>query len=119
LIPVIFLFRKFEDEQVGNIIFLHSHFVNNNVVTGLSSAFSRDKQPLAYPNPATDVLHLENPSDEIVEAKIVDPAGIVVWKNFLMPNNSETFSMRSFKRGFYFLIVEGEDRRFCKKIIIN
>ena len=96
-----------------------SLFVNNIAITGLSSASSMVNEPVVYPNPAADVLNLSNPSSHIVEAKIMDLEGIVVWKNLLMPNNSEIIDLKSFKRGFYFLVIEEPTRQFCMKIIIQ
>jgi Leucine-rich repeat (LRR) protein len=90
----------------------------NNVITGLPSTASVIGGPEAYPNPASEVLHVNNPLDQAQEVKIVDLEGRLIWKAKVNAHHSESIDTSSFKKGFYFLIVEGNEGNFCKKIIL-
>ena len=69
-----------------------------------------------YPNPVTDVLHIE--SQEVVnKVKIYDALGkVVLYKNSLSEN---TMNVSNLSHGIYFMIIETETgkgvRRFIKK----
>jgi Leucine-rich repeat (LRR) protein len=91
----------------------------NNISTGLPSVPSMISEPAVFPNPASDVLHLTNPWDHLAEARMMNLEGMLVWKGEIKPRYSERIDTGSFKRGFYFLIIEGDDKHFCKKIILQ
>jgi Leucine-rich repeat (LRR) protein len=91
----------------------------NNISTVLPSVPSMISEPAVFPNPASDVLHLTNPWDHVAEARMIDPEGVLIWKVEIKPHYSESIDTGSFKRGFYLLIIEGDDKHSCKKIILQ
>jgi Leucine-rich repeat (LRR) protein len=91
----------------------------NNVITGLPSTASFTVDPAVYPNPATEVLHVNNPLDHVVHVRIMDLEGRLILKAKVSPNNTESIETGACRRGFYFLFIEGETVNFCKKIILQ
>lgn len=93
--------------------------IDNLYIDGTVGVFNNLEQEdiKVYPNPAKDLLNIEIPIDYDVEVSLFNMIGVKV-KNINVLN-SKTINVSDLKPGIYFLYFKTNNRRVCKKIIIN
>jgi Secretion system C-terminal sorting domain len=77
---------------------------------GSNEAEKKDVLPLVYPNPCTDILHIENTS----EACITDLSGKIIQVSSVIENNKITFNVLKLEAGFYLIKTAGGNLKFVK-----
>ncbi len=91
----------------------------------VSEASSTDKitlqtKPTVYPNPASDILHLNSPSSQPPSSiTIFDVTGkaMLTLKNPGMENHVTTFSIYDFHEGLYFIKLDYPGKTYILKFI--
>ena len=72
-----------------------------------------------YPSPATDVLNIDLPESENTKATVTvyDVLGSVVLTNTIATDESNQLSVRNFKAGLYFIVVQNDERTYKTKFL--
>lgn len=76
-----------------------------------------------YPNPFTDILTVENPTNDLIvgeepsEIKIYDLNGQEVFKGFLTDEGVNTFDLGFLSGGLYVLVVVNEEKVYSGKLV--
>lgn len=70
-----------------------------------------------YPNPASDLLFLENKNDRPRWARLLDAAGRTVWGQSIGAGGQATIEVSAFSEGWYFLRTAGSHQ--TQKILIQ
>ena len=87
----------------------------NNVVTLSNDGFELDKAIAIYPNPVTDQLHIQMPSNIMIEnVRLFNNIGQLV-----LETNSSNFSVTSISSGVLYAEIQTTQGTFHKKIIKN
>jgi hypothetical protein len=71
-----------------------------------------------FPNPANDLLTINNPKNERIELNLYNLAGNKL-KQVILTNNENTISTRNFASGIYILQVKTNQKTQLIKFIIN
>ena len=91
--------------------------VANTVVTafpfGIASGIS------VYPNPASDLIYINNKSSEIINAELRDLQGKMLWTGALNSASVNILDAGEFEKGIYFLFVMNEKGKFCRKLVLE
>ena len=115
----------------GNIVSTEELFIFNvsenldlqaNFTTESEILQSRDNgQLVLYPNPADDIITVEDETEEIIEAKIVDMQGKELLKKEFKPSiRKKQIEIYTIKSGIYMLyLLRKENSYICKKLIIT
>lgn len=107
LVPVSFTITAVEFDPDKNLI------SKNNIVSLASSTFLPDQVLSVYPNPATEVLHIQKPSNVgVLNTRIFNTIGQQV-----LENNTLTFSVENLENGVYYVEIETSQGIYHKKII--
>jgi hypothetical protein len=75
---------------------------------------------LVYPNPVVDYLYIKSKSESISEDcifKLLDYRGRVIEEDFI--NGLIKINTNNFTPGVYFLVIESDENKFQKKILIE
>ncbi|MGB2087058.1 MAG: T9SS type A sorting domain-containing protein [Psychroflexus salarius] len=89
----------------------------------LSNAEITEQSISVYPNPATDLLHIDIPqiAGQEVTLELVDMAGRLISKETLtaQTNTISTKAVQNLKTGVYNVNIQFNNKNFNKKIIVN
>lgn len=89
----------------------------SNVVTVHTQA-SRIDNIKAFPNPASDIIHIEVPFDSF-ELSVVNMLGQTVFPLTRYTSNRQSLYTKYLENGIYILCLKKDDQLFMKKIMIN
>jgi len=100
-------FRVFEENNPDNFtdVFFSVHTPGVTATNDVIQSGLR-----IFPNPATDVLFLENPAGNPVPARLYNAAGGLQWQGILPPEERATLSLNTWPAGPYFLQTPGKTR---------
>ncbi|MBL7803480.1 MAG: T9SS type A sorting domain-containing protein [Saprospiraceae bacterium] len=93
-------FRAWEDGNEDN--FVDVYFSLHTPGTSAAGT-AGEAAPRFYPNPATDLLTLENPAATAAFFQLIAPSGQLVLQQQVLPNSAEQVSLRHLRAGTYFL----------------
>jgi hypothetical protein len=103
--------------SIASVVFdPDKHLISkNNNISLANEIFDLEKAISLYPNPATDLLHIQLPTSIILEkVTIFNNLGQVV-----LENNAIDFSLSSISTGVYAVQLQTSEGIFHKKIIKN
>lgn len=107
LIPITFTIAAVEFDPEKNLI------SKNNLVSLGTQIFAADQILAAYPNPVTDEIHIQKPTDvAVINNRIFNNIGQKV-----LENSNLTFSVSELANGVYYLEIETSQGIYHKKII--
>jgi Leucine-rich repeat (LRR) protein len=72
-----------------------------------------------YPNPAAEFIHINNTSDETINAQFIDLQGRKLWEENINTASGRILSITEYKKGVYLLLLKNEKQKFCEKIILE
>ena len=107
LIPISFTITAVEFDPEKNLL------SKNNTVSLGTQIYVADQVLAAYPNPVTDEIYIQKPSDVVVlNNRIFNNIGQMV-----LENSALTFSVSALANGVYYLEIETSKGIYHKKII--
>lgn len=77
-----------------------------------------EKQYKLYPNPANEVLYIENSSIDAMKIEIWNVAGQRILTQNIMPGN-QTLSLDGIQKGIYFVAINKNGQKSVEKLVIN
>lgn len=100
-------FRVFEETDPDNFADVYFSLYTPGVTAATEPAQTGLR---VYPNPATDNLFLENPTDQPLQIRIYDVAGRLKWNGFLPSRVRATLPLTDWPSGPYLLQTPGTAR---------
>lgn len=85
-------------------------------ITGISE-INIGKKLIIYPNPTTDLLTLESENDLILNLKIYDIAGQLIYSMDDINNYTTNINISSFKTGLYNILIYTDNEKLFRKIL--
>ncbi len=109
-------FSRGVDFTVQNVLFDPNFDViskNNQVVLGTDD-FAWDSQLVLYPNPTSDIVHIQKPQAlEIDQIRVYNALGQLLYQELY----SETIDLSGFAKGMLFVQMETSEGRITKTIL--
>lgn len=103
--------------QIANLEFdPEKHIISLNSTTALGSeTFDLDKQVTIYPNPATDELNIQLPTDFSINQVVIRNS----LAQIVLTSKENKINTSVLSSGVYFVEIETDKGIFFKKVIIN
>jgi hypothetical protein len=79
----------------------------------------KNKEIRLYPNPATEVINVELPSQKISNARVLSLSGQLIYESTSLERDVLKISVDSFSQGVYLLELTGTDGVFYKKFSVQ
>jgi polyhydroxybutyrate depolymerase len=89
--------------------------------TGIAINKANSLMVNVFPNPSSNRINIsfDNPADRIVELKLFDVNGIMIYSDYLVPTDSVfSISTSNYNNGVYMLQIENENHLSFNKIIL-
>jgi hypothetical protein len=85
-------------------------------ITGITE-IELERKLRIYPNPTTDILTLESENDLIMDIKIYDISGHLIYRIENVNNLTTNVDMSSFKTGLYSILINTDNGKIFYKIV--
>ncbi len=75
-----------------------------------------------YPNPVHDLLHIEFPgamTSEKMQLRMTDVTGRIILSEAISGNRPYSVDMKNLSKGIYILVLENENMRVVKEVVVN
>lgn len=94
--------------------------ISDNCVVGTGEPHSRDLQVRAFPNPASNLLHVQLPEVRgTVSIRLMDALGRTHWETQRNGETSLEIDVAPYPPGVYLLVVDAGSRRFNQQVILT